>query len=49
MYETWEEDVDGIHIVAFAEETDPGEEGILGWIWDAGALVRRGDGVLIRE
>ena len=22
MYETWEEDVDGIHIVAFAEEAD---------------------------
>ncbi|ETE72073.1 Calsequestrin-1, partial [Ophiophagus hannah] len=23
MYETWEDDVDGIHIVAFAEEDDP--------------------------
>uniref|UniRef100_A0A8C9LB19 Calsequestrin n=1 Tax=Pavo cristatus TaxID=9049 RepID=A0A8C9LB19_PAVCR len=23
MYETWEDDIDGIHIVAFAEEDDP--------------------------
>ncbi|XP_052651809.1 LOW QUALITY PROTEIN: calsequestrin-1 [Harpia harpyja] len=27
MYETWEDDMDGIHIVAFAEEDDPGEGG----------------------
>ncbi|KAI4872256.1 hypothetical protein NFI96_001106 [Prochilodus magdalenae] len=26
MYETWEDDINGQHIVAFAEETDPGTE-----------------------
>lgn len=31
-----EDDLDGIHIVAFAEETDPGEGGILDWIWGRG-------------
>ncbi|GCB82974.1 hypothetical protein scyTo_0023889, partial [Scyliorhinus torazame] len=34
MYETWEDDIDGMHIVVFAEEDDAGQhrEGGGGWV-----------------
>lgn len=37
-----EDDLNGIHIVAFAEEADPGEGGILGWMVGIGETGRQG-------